>query len=77
MNAQKERKSLIDDDSPPVDSAGKLIAGQLSAFICGALYLKFQAFLLLLTVMVEDDDGRCMLLAIVIIIYCYNIQVAS
>ena len=33
-----------EEDLPPVDSVGKLIACQLTVHYCGALYLEFQVF---------------------------------
>ena len=48
MNAQKERKSFI-EDLPPVDIVGKLIAGL--SVVC------FQVLLLLLVLIVEDTSS--------------------
>ena len=36
------------EDLPPVDSVGKLIACQLTVHYCGALYLEFQVFRVIL-----------------------------
>ncbi len=38
MSSHKEGKS----QAPPVDNAGKFIAGRCLHIMCGALYLKFQ-----------------------------------
>ena len=61
MNVQKERKNLI-NDLPPVYSAGKFTDGLLSALYCGALYLKLQVFVFILTVKVEDASSYYIML---------------
>ena len=54
VNVQNERKNLI-DDLPPVGSAGKLTDGLLSTLYCGALYLKLQVSVFILTVIMPPQ----------------------